>query len=200
MTAARWAAAGWRQFVQRDLVERAQVGDHRAFEALATAAARRLDTAARLILRDPDRAKDAVQDTLVLAWRDVPKLRDPDRWEAWLHRILVHACLADLRRNRRGPTMVELSSIDMPTAIDQASGVVTRDEIERGFRRLDDELRVVVVLHYYLDLPLAEVAERIGVPVGTAKSRLNRALVAMRRHLGAADRLEAEPIVQEAWR
>ena len=95
--------------------------------------------------------------------------------------------------------MVELTSIDLPTTVDQAGGVVMRDEIERGFRRLDDDLRVVVVLHYYLDLPLAEVAERMGVPVGTAKSRLNRALVAMRRSLGAADRL-AEPVVQEAWR
>ena len=186
--------------VQRDLVERAQVGDHGAFEALATAAARRLDTAARLILRDPDRAKDAVQETLVLAWRDVPRLRDPDRWDAWLHRILVRACLRELRRNRRGPIQVELSTIDLPSVIDHTSGVVTRDEIERGFRRLDDDLRVVVVLHYYLDLSLVEVAERVGIPLGTAKSRLNRALVSMRRLLGAADRLDADPIVQEAWR
>jgi RNA polymerase sigma factor (sigma-70 family) len=185
--------------VQRDLVEQAQGGDHGAFEALAKTAATRLDTAARLILRDPDRAKDAVQETLVQAWRDAPRLRDPDRWDAWLHRILVHTCLRDLRRNRRGPIQVELGSADLPSVLDQTGGVVRRDEIERGFRRLDDDLRVVIVLHYYLDLPLSEVAEKVGVPLGTAKSRLNRALVSMRRFLGA-EHLDAEPVRQEAWR
>lgn len=186
--------------VQRDLVERVQAGDHGAFEALAEAAATRLDTAARLILRDADRAKDAVQDTLVQAWRDAPRLRDPDRWDAWVHRILVNSCIAELRRSRRRPMQVELGSIDLPAARDQVTEVMARDEIERGFRRLPDELRVVVVLHYYLDLPLSEVAERLGVPEGTAKSRLNRALSSMRRFLGAFDEPDPEPLPQEAWR
>ena len=186
--------------MQRDLVERAQAGDHSAFEALAEAAATRLDTAARLILRDPDRAKDAVQETLVQAWRDAPRLREPERWDAWLHRILVHTCLQELRRSKRRPIQVELESIDLPSVRDQALGVVARDEIERGFRRLDDELRVVVVLHYYLDLPLREVAEKLGVPEGTAKSRLNRALSSMRRFLGAFDQVDADRVPQEAFR
>jgi len=186
--------------VQRALVERAQAGDHGAFEALAEASATRLDTAARLILRDADRAKDAVQETLVQAWRDLPRLRDPDRWDAWLHRILVRTCLADLRRSRRRPIQVDLGSIHLPGVQDQLTGIVARDEIERGFRRLDDDLRFVVVLHYYLDLTLPEVADRLGVPVGTAKSRLNRALSSMRRVLAAFDERDPGRVPQEARR
>ena len=186
--------------MQRDLVERAQRGDHGAFEALAVAGARRLDTAARLILRDPDRAKEAVQETLMSAWRDLPRLNDSDRWEAWLHRILVRTCLRELRMHRRRPIQVELTTIDLPAYFHQAGDVADRDEIERGFRRLDPDLRVVVVLHYYLDLPIPEVAATIGVPVGTAKSRLNRALVSMRRILGPGREAEDQAIPQEAFR
>ena len=78
--------------MQRDLVERARKGDHDAFAVLAGATIGRLDAAARLILRDPDRAEDAVQETLVRCWRDLPTLRDPDRFDAWLHRLFLNAC------------------------------------------------------------------------------------------------------------
>lgn len=178
--------------MQRDLVERAQQGDHDAFAVLAGSAIDRLDTAARLVLRDPERARDTVQETLVRAWRDLPGLRDPDRFDAWLHRLLVRACYDELRRARRRPIEVELTPIDHPSVADGASAMVQRDEIERAFRRLDVDQRVVVALHYYLDLPLSEVASALGVPVGTAKSRLHRGLAALRRSLGNDGALLAE--------
>jgi RNA polymerase sigma-70 factor (ECF subfamily) len=171
--------------VQRDLVERAQRGDHDAFAALASASLVRLDTAARLILRDPERAKDAVQDALLRVWRDLPGLRDPDRFDAWLHRLLVHACYDELRRARRRPIEVTLTAIDPPALADTARSLQDRDEIERGFQRLDADQRMVVVLHYYLDLSLPDVAAALGVPVGTAKSRLHRGLSTLRMVLGA---------------
>ena len=175
--------------VQRELVVRAQGGDHDAFEALAGAAIQRLDTAARLVLRDPERAKDAVQEALVRAWRDLPGLRDPERFDAWLHRLLVHACYDELRRMRRRVVEVELIDLDHPQLTDDLIGAADRDEIERGFRHLDADQRLVVVLHFYLDLPIPEVAAALGVPVGTAKSRLHRGLTILRRTLGAYERV-----------
>ena len=171
--------------MQRDLVERAQRGDHDAFETLAGAAIGRLDTAARLVLRDPDWAKDAVQDALVRAWRNLPGLRDPDRFEAWLHRLLVRACYDELRRHKRRPIEVELTGLEWPSTHDETSSADEREALERGFRGLDPDQRLVVVLHYYLDLPLPEVAATLGVPLGTAKSRLHRGLAALRRRLVA---------------
>jgi RNA polymerase sigma-70 factor (ECF subfamily) len=182
--------------VQRDLVVRAQRGDHDAFAVLAGATIDRLDTAARLVLRDPERARDAVQEALVRAWRDLPGLRDPDRFNAWLHRLLVRACYDELRRARRRPIEVELTPIDHPSVADSAGAMVARDEIERAFRRLDVDQRIVVALHYYLDLPLPEVASALGVPLGTAKSRLHRGLGALRRALAA----DGELVVEEARR
>jgi RNA polymerase sigma-70 factor, ECF subfamily len=171
--------------VQRDVVERAQRGDHDAFAMLAAACLGRLDTAARLVLRDPDRAKDAVQETLVRAWRDLPALRDADRFDAWLHRLLVRSCYDEIRRHRRRGIEVPLIDIDVSHPTDEARSFGDRDEIERGFGRLDSDQRLVVVLHYYLDLPLPEVASLLGVPLGTAKSRLHRGLAVLRRTIGA---------------
>ena len=152
---------------------------------LAAACLTRLDTAARLVLRDPDRAKDAVQETLVRAWRDLPGLRDPDRFDAWLHRLLVRSCYDEIRRHRRRGVEVQLTEIDITHPTSEARSIGDHDELERGFRRLDTDQRLVVVLHYYLDLPLPEVASMLGVPVGTAKSRLHRGLAVLRRTLGA---------------
>jgi RNA polymerase sigma factor (sigma-70 family) len=171
--------------VQRDVVERAQRGDHDAFATLAAACLGRLDTAARLVLRDPDRAKDAVQETLVRAWRDLPGLRDADRFDAWLHRLLVRSCYDELRKHRRRGIEVQLTEIDMHLPTSDTRSLADHDELERGFQRLDSDQRMVVVLHYYLDLPLPEVAAMLGVPVGTAKSRLHRGLAVLRRTIGA---------------
>ncbi len=171
-----------------DLVERAQRGDHQAFAVLAGAAINRLDAAARLILRDPELARDAVQEALVRAWRDLPGLRDPDRFEAWLHRLLVHACLDLARSRRRHRSEVELRPIDDSPAPDELTSVAIRDELSRGFRRLEPDQRAVIVLHYYLGLPLPEAAATLGLPLGTAKSRLSRALQALRAALDAESR------------
>jgi len=177
--------------MQQDLVERARRGDHDAFATLAAAAIFRLDAAARLILRDPDRAKDAVQETLVRAWRDLPTLRSPARFDAWLHRLLYRACIDESRRLRRHRFDVDISPIDVSTVDDPNGAMVDRDELERGFSRLEPEARALLVMHHYLDLPLPEVAIALGIPLGTAKSRLHRALQLMRAALDADARPRA---------
>lgn len=180
--------------MQRDLVERARKGDHDAFAELAGTAISRLDGAAWLILRDPEQAKDAVQNALVRAWRDLPTLRDPDRFDAWLHRLLVRACIDEARRLRRHRVDVELTELRVadPSIVGHESTIIDRDQIERGFLRLEPEMRAVIVLHHYLDLPLPTVAATLGIPVGTAKSRLHRALGLMRAALDADSRVQAD--------
>jgi RNA polymerase sigma-70 factor (ECF subfamily) len=184
--------------MQRELVERARKGDHDAFAALAGAAINRLDAAARLILRDPEQAKDAVQNALVRAWRDLPTLRDPERFDAWLHRLLVRSCTDQARRLRRHCFDVELTDLDLhaadstSTAADSTSTAVDRDQLERGFRRLEPDQRAKIVLHHYLDLPLPDVAFALRIPLGTAKSRLSRALQVMRAGIEADARIGVE--------
>jgi RNA polymerase sigma-70 factor (ECF subfamily) len=182
-----------RGVMQRDLVERARKGDHDAFAELAGAAISRLDAAAWLMLRDVEQAKDAVQNALVRAWRDLPTLRDPDRFDAWLHRLLVHACIDEARRLRRHRLDVDLTTISMPASVlDDVSVIEDRDRLERGFLRLEPEMRAVIVLHHYLDLPMPVVAATLGIPLGTAKSRLHRALGEMRAALEADSRLRGD--------
>jgi RNA polymerase sigma-70 factor (ECF subfamily) len=178
--------------MQRELVERARRGDHDAFATLAGAAISRLDSAAWLILRDPEQAKDAVQNALVRAWRDLPTLRDPDRFDAWLNKLTIRASIDEAKRLRRHRVDVELTPIITPAVAGLESGVADRDELERGFLRLEPEMRAVIVLHHYLDLPLPAVASTLGIPLGTAKSRLHRALVQMRAALDADSRVGRE--------
>ena len=165
---------------QRGLVERAGKGDHDAFAELARAAVVRLDQAARLILTDPELARDAVQEGLIRAWRDLPKLRDPDRFDAWLHRLTVNACIDQTRRRRRRPIEVELTPIHAPAVTDMSSALADRDIVDGVLRHLDERERAIVVLHYFLGMPLTDVAVTPGIPVGTVKSRLHRALGEMR--------------------
>ena len=165
---------------QRGLVERARKGDHDAFTELARGAVTRLDQAARLVLRDPELARDAVQEALIRAWRDLPRLRDPDRFDAWLHRLTINACLDLVRRRRRRAIEVELEPIDAPSMHDMAGALADRDLVDTAMRRLDESGRAIVVLHYFLGMPLTEVASTLGIPIGTVKSRLHRALGEMR--------------------
>ena len=173
---------------QRALVERAQRGDHDAFALLAAAAITRLDAAARLILRDRELARDVVQETLLKAWRDLPGLRDPDRFDAWTYRLVSNASIDEARRRRRRAIEVELVPIDMPTP-DPNAGLANRDEIARAFGRLEPEHRAVIVLHFYLGMPLNEAAASLGIPTGTAKSRLHRAMAALRAAIEADARV-----------
>jgi len=180
--------------MQAQLVARAQAGDREAFSTLASAVSARLYATARLILRHPDRADDAVQDALVEAWRDIRGLRDPEKLNAWLHRLLVRACHRHARREGRWrvveisvPELQARGSRDAELVHDAAQGLADRDEIERAFRRLTDDQRTLLALIYFADLSLADVSIAIGVPIGTAKSRHHRAMVALRAAL-AADR------------
>jgi RNA polymerase sigma-70 factor (ECF subfamily) len=178
---------------QRDLVERAGRGDHDAFAALVVASISRLEAVANLIVRDPELARDAVQDAYIRAWRDLPGLRDPERFDAWLHRLTVNACLDAVRRRRRRPMEVELPPILSQSVADQFGDVANRDQLERAFRRLKPELRAVLVLHYYLGLTASAVAETLDIPMGTAQSRLHRALDELRAAIAADERRATEP-------
>jgi RNA polymerase sigma-70 factor (ECF subfamily) len=166
-------------------VDLARRGDEEAFADLARAVGDRLMAIAYRILRDADRAEDAVQQTLVTAWRELPTLRDDDRFDAWLRRILVNACYAEARRRRRWTNNIRVLPADGPTAPDDLATVLDRDRLDRGFRRLPPQQAAIFVLHHYVGLTLPEIAEELGVPLGTVKSRLHYATQALRSALDA---------------
>jgi RNA polymerase sigma-70 factor (ECF subfamily) len=165
---------------QRGLIERASQGDHEAFGLLVGGHLARLDTAARLILRDTELARDAVQEAMIRAWKNLRGLRDPDKFDAWLHRLTVNACLDVARRRRSRVREIELTPFHEVSVADPTTGIADAMYLERMLGRIDPAQRAVIVLHYYLDLTMPETAAALGIPVGTAKSRLNRALIAMR--------------------
>jgi RNA polymerase sigma-70 factor (ECF subfamily) len=182
--------------MQRELVERAQAGDHDAFSVLVRASSPRLYGVANLILRDPDRAQDAVQEALVLAWRHVGALRDADAWDAWLHRLTVRACYRWARQVRRR-NLVELQVMPDPEpepAGDFSLSIAERDRIGRELGRLPIDQRAVMVLHFYVDLPLTEAAEILDIPAGTAKSRLHRGLETLRTAMSADVPIAPSPV------
>jgi RNA polymerase sigma-70 factor (ECF subfamily) len=175
--------------MQRDLVVRAQGGDLDAFSALTAGRTNRLFAAARLILRDDELAADAVQDSLLRAWLDLRGLRDPDRFDAWVHRLIVRACYRAARRRRdREIIELKLASTADPETPDAQRAIAVRDQLDRGFRRLSPDQRAVIVLHHYLGLSLVESAEVLAIPLGTLQSRLSRATQAMRAALDADER------------
>ena len=178
------------------LVLLAQRGDEEAFASLAVAVGDRLHAVAHRILRDTDLAEDATQQALLAIWRDLPQLRDPARFDAWSYRLLVRACYSEGRRTRHWAPNLRLLPADEPIAGEGLGSVVDRDQLERGFRRLSIDHRAVVVLHHYLDLPLDTVAETLGVPVATVRSRLHHAM----RGLRAALEADARPAPREATR
>jgi len=179
--------------VDRDLVERARKGDRDAYAVLVHQVSDGLFAVAWRILRDSGLAEDALQNALVLAWRRLPKLRDPDRFEAWIHRILVHACYDESQRTRSWRSNVTVLPLEGPGRADESSAIADRDELERAYRQLTVEQRAVFVLHHYVGLPLVEVAEVLGIPAGTARSRLHYAIAGLRATLTAA----REPLAPE---
>jgi RNA polymerase sigma-70 factor (ECF subfamily) len=178
-----------------DLVIRAQHGDEEAFGILAVAVGDRLHAIAHRILRDLDLAEDATQQALLSIWRDLPQLRDPARFDAWSYRLLVRACYAEGRRHRQWTPNMRLLPADEPAQGDGTSTVHDRDQLERAFRRLSIDHRAVVVLHHYLDLPLDRIAEALGVPIGTVRSRLHYAMRGLRAALDADARPTAREVI-----
>lgn len=176
--------------MQRDLVEQAMAGDREAFTELGRLWIDRLYAIARLILRDGDRAQDATQEALIVAWRDLKGLRDPDRFEPWLRRLLVNACYREARKDqRRWRAEGRVQPIDGVEG-DPSELTVDRDQLERVFVALTPEQRALIVLHFYVGLPMHETALILGVPVGTVKSRLHRTLQQMRATLDSGARLQ----------
>ena len=163
----------------------AQRGDREAYVDLIRARGDRLFALAQRILRDVDRAEDALQDALVIAWRDVRGLRDPERFDAWLHRLVVRVCINEATRERRRVTNLRVLPVDGPAAPDELLGIAHRDQLERGFRRLPPEQRAILVLHHYAGYAPSEIAEALDIPAGTARSRLHHAHRAMRAALEA---------------
>lgn len=179
--------------MEPELVIRAQAGDRQAFEQLAISASDRFHGVAFNILRDRHLAEDATQQALLTMWRDLPQLRDHDRFEAWSYRLLVRACYAEARKHRRWISRLASWPEREPTAPTDDIAVVThRDQFDRGLRRLSTDHRVVIVLHYYLGLTVDDVAEALGIPAGTARSRLDRAMGKLRLAL-AADIPDRQP-------
>lgn len=176
--------------MERILVERAMRGDEAAFDALIERIGDQLHSVARRILRDPYLAEDATQRALLETWRNLPLLRDPDRFEAWSYRLLVNACHFEARRERRHRGTLRLLESDEPVTRDPASSIVIRHELDRAFRELGVEHRTVVVLVHYVGMSAIEVAAAMGTPVGTVRSRLHYALKSMRAALEADARTE----------
>jgi RNA polymerase sigma-70 factor (ECF subfamily) len=174
-----------RSELDRDVVEQAQGGDRDAFAVLARTRGDRLFGTARRILRDVSLAEDAVQQALVIAWRELPRLRNPDSFDVWLQRTLVHACYAEARRQHAWISSIRALPIDGPAGSDELAALADRDEVERGFRRLPPEQRAILTLHHYLGLDSNEIGEVLDIPAGTARSRLHYAHQAMRALLEA---------------
>ncbi len=176
--------------MERKLVEQAMHGDEAAFDALIGRVGDQLHSVARRILRDPYLAEDATQRALLDAWRSLPRLRDPDRFEAWLYRLLVNACLAEARRERRHRANLRLLESDEPSVADSASHFATQQQLDQAFRRLGVEHRTVVVLIHYLGFSAGEAADAMGTPVGTVRSRLHYALKYLREAIEADARFQ----------
>jgi RNA polymerase sigma-70 factor (ECF subfamily) len=174
-----------------DLVAAARDGDRDAYTHLVRTRAGRLYAIAQRILRDAGSAEDAVQEALVLAWRDLPGLRDLDRFDAWLHRLVVHACLAQARRDRRRSARLVVLPVDVPVARDDYLTVHERDELDGAFARLEPEQRALIVLRHYAGMETAEIAQVLGIPHGTVRSRLHHAHRVMRAAIEAEARATA---------
>jgi len=173
--------------MDHELVDRAREGDREAFALIVDASFDRCHEIARRILGESHLAQDATQQAMLSIWRDLPKLREAARFEAWSYRITVNACYAEAKRARRSLPAIQ-SADDGPAITDEYGTIIDRDQLERAFSRQKLEHRAVLVLRYYLDMPVEEVATTLDIPLGTAKSRIHHALKSMRAALDADSR------------
>jgi RNA polymerase sigma-70 factor (ECF subfamily) len=179
--------------MEPSLVERARSGDRDAFSAIAFEVSDSLFAVAHRVLRDFDAAADALQVALVRMWRDLPSLSDPSRFEAWAYRVLINACHDSIRARRPSPPQLHLVGDDRAIVADHAAEVVARDELDHAFRRLTAEQRAVLVLQFYRDMKLEDIAVLLKIPIGTVRSRLHYAKQALRSALEA----DARPVITE---
>lgn len=178
----------WGERVEAGLVREAQLGDQRAFDTLATGLVSRFHAVACRVLQDADLAQDAAQQALIAIWRDLPQLRDPERFESWAYRVLIHACYKEARRQRNWRLRSSDPTDAEPLVADPTNAVVERDRLWRGFARLSLEHRAVVVLHHYLGQTQGQVAETLDIPVETVRSRLRHAMRDLRAVIDADER------------
>ena len=183
--------------MDQHVVARARRGDTGAFESLVVGHHHRLYRVAHGILRDPHLAEDATQQAFLDMWRDIRRLRDPARFEAWSYRVLVRVCHAEVKRRPDWVPDTQLLPAEVPLAADQLGAVAHRDQLERGFRHLSVDHRTVIVLHHLLDMTLETVAETLDIPLGTAHSRLNRAMLALRAAMTERTVPDARPAVSQ---
>lgn len=169
------------------LVERARGGDEAAFEQLVDLTGDRSFSIAFRIIRERGRAEDAVQQAYLLAWRQLPTLREPERFGAWLDRLLINACYGELRRDRRWRINVRVLPIEVPSTVDPYGVVDDRDALDRAYADLSPEQRAVFVLHHHVGMPLADISKVVGAPLGTVKSRLHYATRVLRAAIGDGD-------------
>ena len=168
------------------------MGDRVAFGELAVTLGDRLHAVAHRILRDRELAGDVTQQALLKIWQELPRLRDADRCAAWSYRLLVNACRDEMRRRRRPSADLQLLENDAWVA-DASMSVADRDQLDRAFRTLSVDHRSVVILHYYLEYSLAEIATIVDVPLGTVRSRLHYA----RRVMRSAIEADQRPVLDE---
>jgi RNA polymerase sigma-70 factor, ECF subfamily len=170
-----------------ELVRRAQAGDMEAFEMLVERHAAETYRLAAAIVGETD-ARDVAQETFVAAWQQLPRLRETDAFASWLRRICVNRCRNWLRaRSRRGhPTSLQTDEVASLTDAhrDFRAAVEARMVLEPAFEALSPDQRAVLALHYSMGYSIAETADALELRIGTAKSRLNAALAALRRAIG----------------
>jgi RNA polymerase sigma-70 factor (ECF subfamily) len=183
--------------MERALVEAARRGDDEAFADLMRLSGDRLMSVAYRILRDVPLAEDAVQGTILTAWRELPRLRDPELFSGWLYRILIHSCYREARRDRRWHAHVHLLAPGDAASMVDLRSVDDRDQLDRAFRRLPPEQRAVFVLHHHLGMRQAEIAATLQIPLGTVKSRLHYATSGLRAAVEADDRVGPTSVTEE---
>lgn len=178
------------------LLERAASGDRDAFDLLIRPRLDRLYRMAVSITRSETDARDATQDACVLAWRELPRLRDRDKFDAWLSQILVNAARGVVRKTGRVRVRELSTEADAdggnpraePSVAAETDSFADSNAIQRAFGRLDGTTRALLTLHYVEGTPLAEIARATGSPVGTVKWRLSNARRALEKALEAERR------------